>query len=75
MCEAVLASPVREDKGGPVCNVHLRSRVTGCERSVARDHDQLVAGVPQRTHAGLALRLQRALQHDLLSGWRKRHRS
>ena len=52
---------MREDEHGPVDNVHVRGRVAGRQRRVARDHDQRVAAARQLRQRGLALRLRSVL--------------
>ena len=63
-CDAAMCTPVGKNEHRAVRDVHLRGRVTGRQRSIARDHDQLVARVAQRAQAGLALWLQRALRNS-----------
>ncbi len=43
--------------------MHFAGSVTGCQRCISGDHDQLVTGLLQHAQCGLALGLQGTLQH------------
>lgn len=43
--------------------MHFAGSVTGCQRCISSDHDQLMASLLEHAQSRLALWLQRALQH------------
>lgn len=55
--QAPLDAQVGEDQDWAVDDVHLRCHVTGGQRCVASDHDQLVAGLCQHAQRRLTVGL------------------